>query len=76
MVADEIRNDLIFDDFLKALEAGRSPILLTERTGHVGYFQERLKGFARNIKVLHGGMGKKQRKIPADQLAGISGYWI
>lgn len=71
LAADEGRNDLIFDDILKALEAGRSPILLTERTGHVEYFAKRLKKFARNVIVLRGGMGKKQRKALAEQIAGI-----
>jgi superfamily II DNA or RNA helicase len=71
LVADEQRNDLIFDDLLLALEAGRSPLLLTERTEHLDYFVNRLKGFARNIIVLRGGMGKKQRKALADQLASI-----
>lgn len=56
---------------MRALEAGRSPILLTERTGHVEYFKERLKGFARNVLVLQGGMGKKQRKTLADELSRI-----
>lgn len=43
LVQDEKRNDLIFDDLLLALEEGRSPILLTDRTAHLAYFQERLK---------------------------------
>ena len=34
LAADEGRNDIIFDDVLRALEAGRSPILLTERKDH------------------------------------------
>lgn len=71
LVGDERRNDLIFDDLLLALNAGRSPLLLTERTEHVDYFARRLKGFARNVIVLRGGMGKKQRKALTDQLAGI-----
>lgn len=71
LIVDECLNDLIFDDLLLALEAGRSPLLLTERTEHVDYFAGRLKGFARNVIVLRGGMGKKQRKALADQLAGI-----
>lgn len=71
IAADESRNDLIFDDLLKALEARCSPILLTERTGHLNYFAERLKGFARNVIVLRGGQGKKQRKALAEQIAGI-----
>jgi superfamily II DNA or RNA helicase len=68
---DESRNDLIFDDLLQALEAGRSPVLLTERTSHVEYFSERLKGFAKNVIVLRGGMGKKHRIALAEQLASI-----
>ncbi len=31
LAADEPRNDLIFDDVLKALDAKRTPLLLTER---------------------------------------------
>lgn len=71
LASDECRNDLIFDDLLKALDEGRSPILLTERTGHVEYFAERLKGFARNVIVLRGGMGKKQRRALAEKIANI-----
>ncbi len=71
LIVDECRNDLIFDELLMALEAGRLPLLLTERTEHVDYFAGRLKGFARNVLVLRGGMGKKQRKVLADQLASI-----
>ncbi|MFB6367216.1 hypothetical protein ACFCP7_24840 [Paenibacillus elgii] len=61
MVEDEERNSMIFDDLLKALDQGRSPILLTKRTTHVEYFENRLKHFAKNVIVLRGGMGKKQR---------------
>jgi len=71
LITDEERNNMIFDDLLKALDEGRSPILLTERTTHVEYFAERLKGFAKNVIVLRGGMGKKQRKALSDQIAGI-----
>jgi superfamily II DNA or RNA helicase len=71
LAEDEPRNDLIFDDLLQALKAGRSPVLLTERTSHVEYFSERLKGFAKNVIVLRGGMGKKHRKALADQIANI-----
>jgi superfamily II DNA or RNA helicase len=60
LVNDEQRNDQIFDDVLLALEAGRSPLLLSERTSHVEYFAKRLKSFAKNVIVLQGGMGRKQ----------------
>lgn len=59
--ADESRNDLIFDDVLKALEAKRSPLLLTERLDHVEYFRNRLSRFVRNLVVLKGGMSKAER---------------
>jgi superfamily II DNA or RNA helicase len=71
MMKDEQRNDLIFDDLLSALEGGCSPLLLTERTEHVDGFAERLKGFAKNIIVLKGGTGKKERKALAEQIASI-----
>ena len=38
LVENEKRNELIFDDLLKCLDQGRSPILLAERTAHVEYF--------------------------------------
>jgi TOTE conflict system, Archaeo-Eukaryotic Primase domain/Type III restriction enzyme, res subunit len=39
------RNDLIFDDVLRALEARRSPVILTERTEHAQLLAERLSRF-------------------------------
>ena len=59
---DEDRNALIFDDVLTALEAGRSPILLTERKDHADRFAERLGRFASNVILLRGGMGARQRR--------------
>ena len=71
MIKDQERNDLIFNDLLSALEEGCSPLLLTERTEHVDEFAEQLKGFAKNIIVLKGGTGKKQRSELAKQIASI-----
>jgi len=56
---------------LKALDAGRSPILLTERTSYLEYFANRLRGFARNVIVLRGGMGARQRRDLAERLSVI-----
>jgi superfamily II DNA or RNA helicase len=69
---DEARNDMIFDDILQSLEDGRSPLLLTERTDHLAVLFERLKKFAKNVIVLRGGQGKKQRANIAEQMARIS----
>ena len=62
LAADGDRNDMIFDDVLQALEAGRSPVLLTERKDHAHHLAERLGRFARNVLVLHGGMGTRPRR--------------
>ena len=62
---------MIFDDLLKALEARRSPLILTERTEHLDELEKRLKGFAKNIFVLRGGMGKKQRQALMTEIAAL-----
>ncbi len=49
--ADGDRKDLIFDNVLQALEAGRSPLLLTERNDHAHCLADRLGRFARNVLV-------------------------
>ncbi len=62
MAKDSARNDLIFNDVLLALEAARSPVVLTERKDHLLYFAERLAKFAKNVIVFHGGMKAKAQK--------------
>jgi superfamily II DNA or RNA helicase len=62
LAQDELRNDLIFDDVLKALEAKRSPVVLTERRDHLDYLQNRFARFVRNLVVLRGGMSVTERK--------------
>lgn len=72
IAADEARNDLIFDDVLLALEAGRSPVIITERKEHVDTLAERLSRFAKNVIVLRGGMGAGERRTALQALAQIS----
>jgi superfamily II DNA or RNA helicase len=71
---DARRNDLIFDDVLKSLEAKRSPIVLTERKDHLDYLRDRFSPFVHNLAVLRGGMSAAERKaaeaalrVPDDQ---------
>ncbi|MET4071272.1 superfamily II DNA or RNA helicase [Bradyrhizobium sp. S3.2.6] len=71
MIADEARNDLIFDDVLTALEAGRSPVVITERTAHLEIIAKRLERFAKHVVVLRGGQSEKQRRDIAARLAAI-----
>jgi superfamily II DNA or RNA helicase len=62
LATDEERNSLIFDDVLTTLEAGRRPIVLTERRDHLAYLAARFKNFVRHVVVLRGGMGAKERR--------------
>ena len=70
LVKDEVRNKLIVEDIYQVLEEGRSPILLTERRDHLEYFVDVLKTVP-NVVVLRGGMGNRQRRAIAEQLAAI-----
>jgi superfamily II DNA or RNA helicase len=56
LAQDSARNEIIFDDVLSALEAKRSPVVLTERRDHLQYLRERFQRFTPNLVVLHGGM--------------------
>jgi superfamily II DNA or RNA helicase len=71
LAADPDRNRQILDDVIESLAQGRSPIVLTERTDHLELLAGALKGFARHIVVLHGGMSPKARKKVLAELAAI-----
>lgn len=71
LTLDSMRNQMIVDDVIEAVHAGRSPVLLTERREHLAYFAEALAGKVSNIVVLSGGMGRKQRSLLIDQLKSI-----
>lgn len=68
LATNKARNDLITGDLLDAIKAGRSPILLTERTSQLDEFATRLAGLVKHIVVLKGGMGVKQRRAVAEKL--------
>ncbi|MBX3198953.1 MAG: DEAD/DEAH box helicase [Labilithrix sp.] len=71
LARDEARNILILNDVVRALEEGRSPILLTERKDHLDYFASRLAHVARHLVVLRGGMGAKADRAVRAQLEAI-----
>jgi superfamily II DNA or RNA helicase len=68
LAADESRNALIFDDVLAALEAGRYPLVFTGRRDHLEALRVRLEKFARNIVVLCGGTGNRERRAAEEVL--------
>ena len=71
LVRDRARNEMIVEDLMRAVEAGRSPLLLTGRTEHLKYFAAKLPGLVKNVFVLKGGMGRKQRRDTAEALASV-----
>jgi superfamily II DNA or RNA helicase len=71
LAADQGRNNLIFDDILLALEAGRSPLVITERKDHLALLAERLSKFAKNLVILQGGMGARELRAVAETLSAI-----
>ena len=62
LAADEGRNALIVGDVLAALEAGRHPVVLTERRDHLERLRSCLEGFVPNLVVLRGGMSAGERR--------------
>ena len=71
LVVDVERNQFIIEDIKKALAQGRSPLILTERREHVMLLAEQISKFAKNVVVMQGGMGIRQRKQVPDILQNI-----
>jgi len=68
---DEARNTMILDDVIRAVNEGRSPLVLTERRDHLAFLTSRLRGFVRHLVVLQGGMSAKKRQELIDRIADI-----
>ena len=63
---DKPRNALILDDVIGSIEAGRSPIVLTERRDHLDLLADQLRGFVKHLIVLKGGVtARKQQQLLA-----------
>ena len=72
LAADQERNELLFNDILQALEQKRTPLIVTDRTEHLDTLAHMLSGFAKNILVFRGGLGKKQRTQLRDKLDAVA----
>jgi superfamily II DNA or RNA helicase len=68
---DEQRNSMILDDIVAAVETGRSPVVITERTEHLDLLAGELGKVVRNVIVLRGGMGIRQRRAVIERLESI-----
>ena len=68
---DEIRNNLIVEDACKAVNTGRTPIILTNRTAHVSVLAEKLKATIKNVISLTGIGTTKEKREAMQQLQTI-----
>lgn len=67
----QIRNEQIITEVLQAVEAGRSPLVLTERTEHLELLAAALRPRLQHTITLQGGMGRKSLAAALDQLHAI-----
>ena len=71
---NELRNRLIVEDVVAAINSGRSPIILTERSEHVAVISKMLEGRCSNILKITGSLSVKEKRdvmqrleeLPAD----------
>lgn len=67
--SDAARNKLICADVLAAVNEGRSPLVLTERTEHLEKLGNVLSAHISNVITLQGGMGRKELQAALDRLS-------
>ena len=71
LVVDDARNRRICADVVESVNAGRSPLVLTERNDHLDRLEHELVQSVRHLVVLRAGKGKKHRQALSDRLAAI-----
>ncbi len=71
LIDDDARTRRICEDVVESVRAGRSPLVLTERTEHLDRLAQTLEPHVRHVIVLRAGMGKKQREAASARLAAI-----
>ena len=70
LTQDSRRNELICRDVIAAVQAGRFPLVLTERTEHLRLLATRLSAIP-HVITLQGGMGRKQIQAAMASLAHV-----
>ena len=71
LATDEIRNKLIVDDVRKAINDGRTPIILTNLTSHVRVLAEMLSPYANHVVSLIGADSVKEKRLAIEKLENI-----
>ena len=66
------RNQLLVNDVMEAIDQGRTPLVLSERTEHVNMLANELKKHVTNVIVLLGGASRKQSREVLNRLHAIA----
>lgn len=66
------RNELIVADIEQAINSGRNPLVLTERTSHIGLLVEMMKDNDYEVIVLSGDLKPKIRKAALDRIRSLN----
>lgn len=66
------RNELIVGDIEQAINSGRNPLVLTERTSHIGLLVEMMKDNDYEVIVLSGDLKPKIRKAALDRIRSLN----
>lgn len=72
LAVNELRNRLIANDVIIALNNGRNPIILTERSEHVSILAKMLEGKCDNIISLVGSMTTKEKREMMSKLYSLA----
>jgi superfamily II DNA or RNA helicase/very-short-patch-repair endonuclease len=69
----ETRNRMICDEVIAAVRAGRSPVVLTERTEHIEILATMLAPAIPHLVTLRGGMGRKTLLAALERVKSLPG---
>lgn len=71
LATDELRNKMIVKDVAKALDEGRTPIILSSLTAHVQVLAEMLRPYCSNVITLIGAEKAKDKQVAMERLLNI-----
>jgi superfamily II DNA or RNA helicase len=73
LASDPSRNEMIVRDVAHALDAGRVPLVLTERKDHLNRLAELLRSVSRHVIVMRGGMVASENRAVFERLTKQAG---
>lgn len=72
LMEDDERNQMIINDVRDALEKGRNPIILTDRTKHVHTLANELESHCENVIVMTGKRSEREKREAAERLDSLA----